>query len=264
MDGGDHVNKESGSAHGGAAEILQKIEKDVNEGTFDQALYRNDIRQLKGQPEALRYLRLTLGQLKEQLPQYTQLVDAMQQQIQEMEDELESLFDTEVNRVLRFNDSVASLVDIMGQRAPGEVPSPRRARADDPESKPLERRPRRESPLQRGVLLEQMLKLVEQPWVTEADFDPLPGRMGVDGLALRIFVMTKIIELLRIMPEDMFANDDTRQAIIGAAQEHLDSLVEQEAAEEMANAMVPEQGASLVAEVMAELDPDQAGDNGSA
>ncbi|WP_263082197.1 TyeA family type III secretion system gatekeeper subunit [Endozoicomonas sp. Mp262] len=256
-----------------ATDILSKIEKDVNEGNFDKELYRSDIKKLKGQPSELRFLKVTLSQLKEHLPQYTEYVDAMQHQIEEMEHDVEAMFGSEVDRALRFNESVSSLVELMGSRSGSNDTVEEGLLAENKngldqsvfsqfqtDNSPLENEYRKqkqespEDPIKRGLLLEQMLNLVERQWVTEADFEKIPGEIGVEDLPLRIFVMTKIVDLIRTMPEEMFANDETKQNVFSAAQENLDGLVEQEAEEEMDGYTDVEQGFGIVGEVTADIE----------
>ncbi len=247
-----------------AMDILKAIERDVNEGSFDKELYRNDIALLKGQMNELSLLRNTLGQLKEQLPQYAEHVDMMQAQIEEMEDDVEEMVDYEVEKAVRANDNFNNLMDMIN----GREPSQKRNRLnkenktnDAPPilenekniNKPSDKESNDKPKVVRGVLLEELLKLVDQQWVTEADFEKLPKTMGIEELGAKIFILTKVVDLIRSMPEEMFANDDTKQNMISAAQESLDGFVEQEAEEEMDGIVEMEQGYGIVGEVTAEL-----------
>ena len=247
-----------------AMDILAAIERDVNEGTFDKALYQRDIALLKGQLEELSLLRSTLGQLKDQLPQYAEHVEVMQSQIERMEDDVEVMVDTEVDNAIRFNDSFNSLLDMIKERDPSKAsgPSLKKKKRKDQEkdaqtsSAPVSDEKQEDSNkpiLKKGVLLSQLLALVEQQWVTESDFERLPGMMGVEELSAKIFVLTEVVALLRLIPEEMFANDETKQNIIVAAQECLDGFIEEEAEEEIEGLADVEQGFGIVGEVTADL-----------
>ena len=87
--------------------------------------------------------------------------------------------------------------------------------------------------LNENVLIKQMLNIVQQPWVTEADFDKIPDAMNVKLLDAQIFTLTKVVGIVRMIPEEVFANDETKQAVIAAASEGLDARIEQEAELEM-------------------------------
>ena len=247
-----------------AMDILAAIEKDVNEDTFDVALYEHDINQLRGLVDELSLLKNTLVQLKDQLPQYSDDVDTMQQQIEKIENDRDAMVDREVEQSMRFNDGFNNLMNMIKERDPSRALRKERSNKSTepkPESnvKPLPKKKKTDSPesktsLKKGVLLKQLLSLVEQQWVTAADFERLPDMMGVKELAGRIFVLTEAGSLLRLIPEDMFANDETKQNIIGAAQECLDGFIEEEADAEMQGLVDVEQGFGIVGEVTADLD----------
>ena len=84
-----------------------------------------------------------------------------------------------------------------------------------------------------AVLMKQMLKLLDQQWVTEADFDKLLDVMQVSELEAQIFTMTKVVGLVRMIPEEIFPNIETKQNMISSASDLLDSLVEQENEDEV-------------------------------
>ena len=90
-----------------------------------------------------------------------------------------------------------------------------------------------ETELNENVLMQQLLNLIQQQWVTEADFEKIPEQMNVQMLEAQIFTMTKVVTMVRMIPEEVFANDETKQAIMAAASEGLDSKIEQEAEMEM-------------------------------
>ncbi|UYM14721.1 TyeA family type III secretion system gatekeeper subunit [Endozoicomonas euniceicola] len=105
--------------------------------------------------------------------------------------------------------------------------------------------------LNENVLMGQLLNLVQQQWVTEADFEKIPDAMNVQQLDAQIFTLTKVVAMVRMIPEEVFANDDTKLAIIAAATEGLDSKIEQEAEEDMA--ISQQDSGSIIGEVMIDL-----------
>ena len=55
----------------------------------------------------------------------------------------------------------------------------------------------------------------------------------MNNLEANIFTMTKIVGLVRMLPEEIFSNIETKQNMQAAASEYLDSLIEQECEEEI-------------------------------
>ncbi|AMO57848.1 hypothetical protein GZ77_12815 [Endozoicomonas montiporae] len=107
-----------------------------------------------------------------------------------------------------------------------------------------------ETELNENVLMGQLLNLIQQQWVTEADFEKIPDKMNVQQLDAQIFTLTKVVAAVRMIPDEVFVNDDTKQAIISAAAEGLDSKIEQEAAEEVAS---PQDSDSIIGEIAVDL-----------
>ncbi|MDP0561001.1 MAG: TyeA family type III secretion system gatekeeper subunit [Candidatus Endonucleobacter sp. (ex Gigantidas childressi)] len=248
-----------------AVDILNKIEKDVNDGCFDKELYRNDIKNLKGQVSELSLLRNTLCQLKDHLPEYTCDVEQIQDVIESMECEVSEMVDKEVNKAVRFNESFGNLFGMIS----GSTSSPAGEKIwkDKKESKDSfeygcsSHTPKNSvvnnkdtiNKIKSNDILRQMLNLVEQQWVTEADFDQLPSKLGVEELTAKIFIMTKIVGLVRLMPEEMFNNKETKQNMLASSQESLDGFIEEEAEEEVEGLLDVELGFGVVGEVIGDL-----------
>ncbi len=89
--------------------------------------------------------------------------------------------------------------------------------------------------LKEGVIAQEVLKLLDQRWVSVADTEVIPGKMGVpeDLLAIRIYVLNQVLEAYRKIPDQYFKESDHRENVLEAVQEALDDLIEQEEAEEM-------------------------------
>ena len=112
-----------------------------------------------------------------------------------------------------------------------------------------------------NVLMKKLLNVVDQQWMTEADFDRIPIAMNVYELEPGIFTLTKVIDIVRMIPEEVFNNEETKQAILATAQEGLDGKVEEEAAQEMESLPDSE---GIVGEVVMDLigsNKGQAGDS---
>ena len=100
------------------------------------------------------------------------------------------------------------------------------------------------------TLMKQMLKLLDQQWVTEADFGKLLDAIEVVDLEAQIFAMTKIVGLVRMIPEEIFSNIESKQNMQLAAQEYLDSLVESENEEDMTDVAVEsDQGYGILGDI---------------
>ena len=104
--------------------------------------------------------------------------------------------------------------------------------------------------MKRMELMKQMLKLLDQQWVTEADFGKMLDAIEVSELEAQIFAMTKIVDLVRMVPEEIFSNIESKQNMQQAAQEYLDSLVEFENEEDMGDVAVEgDQGYGILGDI---------------
>ena len=83
--------------------------------------------------------------------------------------------------------------------------------------------------VERFVLMKKLLQAVNQQWLTESDVTRIPQAMGVQRLEPEIFTLTKVVDIFRMIPEHVFHNEETKQGILAAAQEGLDSKIEDEA-----------------------------------
>lgn len=239
--------------------ILETIETDVNNGEFDKYLYIQDIKKLKNQSQELALLKNTLGQLRDQLPQYEDDVNSMQEQIEVIENDKKEMINNEVEHTVRFNDGFNSLMSMIESRDNSvELYNNKRSKnkKNNINNIAVKNNVKKEqnSILKKDVLLQQVLLFVEQQWVTSSDFSRLPEMMGVKELLEKIFILTEVGCLLRVIPDDMFSNGDTKQSIISAAQECLDGLIEEEADLEGQSLMDVENGFGVVGEVIADLD----------
>ncbi|MCL6270561.1 TyeA family type III secretion system gatekeeper subunit [Sansalvadorimonas sp. 2012CJ34-2] len=91
-----------------------------------------------------------------------------------------------------------------------------------------------EAPIKQGVLVEEILRLLNQRWISATDIEGISGKMGVpgDNLEVRIFVTNQVLEMYRKIPDQYFKDDEHRENILESAQEALDDLIEQEEEEE--------------------------------
>ena len=104
--------------------------------------------------------------------------------------------------------------------------------------------------MKRMELMKQILKLLDQQWVTENDFGKVLDAMEVAELEAQIFAMTKIVDMVRMVPEEIFSNIESKQNMQQAAQEYLDSLVEFENEEDVGEAVVEsDQGYGILGDI---------------
>ncbi|WP_422134879.1 MULTISPECIES: TyeA family type III secretion system gatekeeper subunit [unclassified Endozoicomonas] len=107
----------------------------------------------------------------------------------------------------------------------------------------------------RLVLMEEMLDLVDQQWVTESDFEKLPLKMNLEKLEAHIFALTSIVDIVRSIPEEVFTNDETKLNMLSAATDSLDSKIEEEESEAIEEADLDAKlDDSFLGEVTASLD----------
>ncbi|WP_252178925.1 TyeA family type III secretion system gatekeeper subunit [Endozoicomonas sp. 4G] len=80
----------------------------------------------------------------------------------------------------------------------------------------------------RFVMMEGMLELVDQQWVTDSEFEKMPKDMNLKGLQAQIFALTAIVEVVSSIPEEVFTNDETKLNMLSAAKDSLDTKIEEE------------------------------------
>ncbi|MTI14153.1 TyeA family type III secretion system gatekeeper subunit [Sansalvadorimonas verongulae] len=90
------------------------------------------------------------------------------------------------------------------------------------------------SPIQKGVLIEEVLRLLNQRWISANDIESIPGKLGVpvDNLGTKIFVLNQVLETYRKIPDQYFKEPEHRENILEACQEALDDVIEEEEEEE--------------------------------
>ncbi|WP_281646116.1 TyeA family type III secretion system gatekeeper subunit [Parendozoicomonas sp. Alg238-R29] len=90
------------------------------------------------------------------------------------------------------------------------------------------------SKIQEGVLVEEVLRLLNQRWISANDVEGIPTKMGVpsDDLAVKIFVLNQVLETYRKIPDQYFKEAEHRENILEACQEALDDVIEEEEEEE--------------------------------
>ncbi len=84
-----------------------------------------------------------------------------------------------------------------------------------------------------SALMGQVLTLIDQPWVTESEFERILEDMNVKGLEAKIFATRAMLDIIRSVPEEAFANDETKQNLMLSGQEYMDTLIEEEVATEI-------------------------------
>ncbi|MCY4472648.1 MAG: TyeA family type III secretion system gatekeeper subunit [Kistimonas sp.] len=91
-----------------------------------------------------------------------------------------------------------------------------------------------EPSVKKGVLVAEILGLLNQRWVSSSDVETIPEKMGIpaDKLAIKIFILNHVLEAFRKVPEQYFKEDEHRENILESVQEALDDLIEDEEQEE--------------------------------
>ena len=97
--------------------------------------------------------------------------------------------------------------------------------------------------------MKRILTLLDQQWVTETDFDKLPDEIKVSELEAQIFTMTKIVGLVRMLPEEIFSNIETKQNMLSAAAGACDNLIEMENEDEVSNSIESDEGYGLLTDI---------------
>ena len=88
--------------------------------------------------------------------------------------------------------------------------------------------------IKQGVLIEEVLRLLNQRWISANDVEGIPEKMGLtsDDLGVKIFALNQVLETYKKIPEQYFKETEHRENILEASQEALDDLIEQEEEEE--------------------------------
>ena len=77
-------------------------------------------------------------------------------------------------------------------------------------------------------LMKELVAVTGEKWVSANRFSSLAERFGVRDVTARIAFQTAVRGLLRELPVKVFADGDTRQSVLNAAQEALDLAIELE------------------------------------
>lgn len=78
------------------------------------------------------------------------------------------------------------------------------------------------------VLLLALLKLLSDGWISPMHFDRLLSELRIPDGAPTIFFLTGIQQILRELPFKVYQDDNSREAIIDAAQAALDQAIAKE------------------------------------
>lgn len=82
-----------------------------------------------------------------------------------------------------------------------------------------------------GVLIDEALRLLSLRWVSAADIEHLPQKIGIarnNLLPVKIVIVNQLLELYRKVPDRYFKEEDHRENLLEAVQEALDDLIEEE------------------------------------
>ncbi len=91
-----------------------------------------------------------------------------------------------------------------------------------------------EAMIKEGALVEEVLRLLNQRWISASDIESILEKMGLgtSDVGIKIFVLNQILETYRKIPDQYFKEAEHRENILEASQEALDDLIEQEEEEE--------------------------------
>jgi type III secretion protein W len=82
--------------------------------------------------------------------------------------------------------------------------------------------------LQPTVLMSDMISVTGEKWVGAQRFTAMAEKQGVNEVGAQIAFHTATKGMLRDLPPKVFTDADTRQSILGAAQDALDAAIEKE------------------------------------
>jgi type III secretion protein W len=83
-------------------------------------------------------------------------------------------------------------------------------------------------PLSPQDMLDGILALKDEKWLTETHVLKLVEKVGTSDLEARIYFLRNMRELVRLMPLKLFSDEESRFNLVGKMQQALDTLIEQE------------------------------------
>ena len=86
------------------------------------------------------------------------------------------------------------------------------------------------STVKKGVLVQEILRLLNQRWISANDVEGIPEKMGITGhdLGVKIFILNQVLDTYKKIPERYFKDSEHRENILETTQEALDDLIEEE------------------------------------
>ncbi len=79
-------------------------------------------------------------------------------------------------------------------------------------------------------LMKSLVGLLDEKWVTAHRFLEITRRHGIDQTQARISLITGLKTLARTLPVGVFADAESRDRLLQAAQEALDQVIDEEEA----------------------------------
>ena len=77
-------------------------------------------------------------------------------------------------------------------------------------------------------LMKSLVGLLDEKWVTSHRFLEIAHRCGIEHTAARISLITGLKTLARTLPVGVFADAESRDRLLQAAQEALDRVIDEE------------------------------------
>lgn len=83
-------------------------------------------------------------------------------------------------------------------------------------------------PLAADRLMQDLVNISNEKWISESRFAALAASHGVDSVAARIAFLGGVRAVLKDLPVPMYPDADARQSVLGAAQLALDAAIDEE------------------------------------
>ena len=76
------------------------------------------------------------------------------------------------------------------------------------------------------ALSEQFFRFAEQQWVTEVEVNRIMDELQISNLQMQIVFLNQLMEMIREIPEELFAEKEQKTTLLNVVQEVLDEKIE--------------------------------------
>lgn len=77
-------------------------------------------------------------------------------------------------------------------------------------------------------LMRELLEMTTQRWVDPERFIQITSKLGVRSSEMRIYFLTQLREKVRLIPLKLYPSPDTREKMLDALQQAMDSEISRE------------------------------------